>query len=506
MFFKRAIECMEVVQQMPALKFNNEQCEYLAEKFQVVLQSTRSFLEVFCDKWHRPGSLGDMARLIEVFKLLVAFAKQIECFIQGCCKDGWIQAAMTLTNVFDYVSSIGFNLELCRVVSCKECATASECLTLDQVADIHKNEIEVVNKKASVDVDALVAKVIHGLTEKSFNSEDNDLAAYLLQRLHGVKPIPISAFSGSSWWSSDKVGVVGNLYKWVKPLKQLEKGASSIVHKAMWLGTRVAKKTFSGRNNPDFNREAEILARLSHPNITSMFCCTKHKYSCSIIMELMDEDLHALMQRCEDRCIGNIDNPPFSILEAVDIMLQVGEGVNYLHNQVTPSIVHRDLKSSNILVKCITRDLEDGYLQAKVTDFGLSKTKEFSTRYSQQTWNTGTNKWMAPEIINLNLEVYGNTSTNEGEPSYPHKCDVYSFAMVYFEILSGHEPFLDELPNDAKRKVMRGEHLELPKYCPIKLKDFIEKCWNQESIKRPSFNMICMELKYLKYLLMIGKF
>ena len=235
-----------------------------------------------------------------------------------------------------------------------------------------------------------------------------------------------------------------------------------------------------------------------------MFCCAEHTHSCSIIMELMDEDLYELMQkRCESRCDGNPECPPFTIFEAVDIMLQVGEGMNYLHT-LKPSIVHRDLKSSNILVKCVNvSDWESGYVQAKVTDFGLSKTKDSSTRYSHQTWNAGTHQWMAPEVINFES---GSLKSNlSGMPRYPHKCDVYSFAMVCYEILTGDIPFPNFFPSDVKKMVKKGQRPILPNHCPNKLKDLIHKCWHQDPTKRPSFDVISIELKYLKYLLMTGK-
>lgn len=288
------------------------------------------------------------------------------------------------------------------------------------------------------------------------------------------------------------------LFGCVKPAERLGRGSAATVHKAKWLGIQVAKKTFEGHRNMEFMKEVGILGKLCHPNITSMFCCAKDNRCCSIIMELMDEDLHDLMRR---RCNGNINSPgPFPILEAVDIMLQIGEGVNYLHTQ---KIVHKDLKSFNILVKTVKeRGSKVEYVHAKVADFGLSKTKESSIRYSAQTLNTGTSRWMAPEIIKANVGGQENTPG----PKYPFKIDVYSFAMVCYEILTGFEPFHEEgVERVVKEKVVNGERPSLPHHCPPLLKALIEQCWIREPKKRPSFAMICSELKYLKYLLMTGK-
>ena len=330
-YWKLGHDCVVAVQKTSLRKFNNEQCGYLVDKLQVVVQSARLFLEVLRAEHQGLRSYVDVAKQVETFKLLLALAKQVESFVQGCCKDSWIQSAMTLTNVWEYVASVGFHMELCRVALCMECA-ATGGLTLNEVEEIHKAEVEVVKKKAFADVDTLFEKVI--LEMPSLSSENKDLACYLIQRLKQVKPIPASGLHVSGSPSEGSSGFLGRLFKWVKPGGQLGRGASGTVDKAIWLGTPVAKKTFFGTENPDFMKEVEVLSPLCHPNVMSVFCSAKNKKSCSIIMELMDEDLYHLMQR---RLEEN-NPPPFPILEAVDIMLQIGEGVKYLHNQ---RVVHR---------------------------------------------------------------------------------------------------------------------------------------------------------------------
>ncbi|KAG0566068.1 hypothetical protein KC19_7G035900 [Ceratodon purpureus] len=490
-YLKLATECLEAVQKMSgSRKFNNEQCGYLAEKLTVVIQGASLFLDRSRAEWHRPCSSVKSTRLAQNFKLLVALAKQTESFVQGSCKYEWIQAAMTLSNVSEYVSSLGFNLELCKIAFCKETVQGpGHCLTSAEVGHINEAEVEAMKVKAARDQETLLQKVT--LELHSLEGENRELAIILQQRLCGV---------GSHPASDDEMD---KLFKWVIPGDQVGSGASAKVYKAMWLGTPVAKKTFHGSENSEFLQEVEILSQLCHPNITSMFCYAKcSKRTCSIIMELMDEDLDKLMER---RCRDGNDSQSFAILEAVDIMIQIGEGVNYLHSK---RIVHRDLKSMNILVKNVeVKRGESVHVQAKVTDFGLSKTKDQSTTYSKQTFNTGTSRWMPPEIIKLTSDSReGGLSKHEKLPKYPFKCDSYSFGMVCYEILTGCIPF----PNISnfstiKRRVMtNGYRPILPANCPPMLKALIKRCWSQEPKKRPKFEAICLELKYLKYLLMTG--
>ncbi|KAG0580357.1 hypothetical protein KC19_4G167800 [Ceratodon purpureus] len=498
-YLKRAEKCIEAVQKIPSRKFNREQCEYLAQKLEKVVRSISNISEVSRAKCHGFSSFMNVSGGVKIVNLVLALAKQIESFVQGCCKDEWIQSAMALTNVSEYVSSVGFNLELCKVAFRKVCA-ATAPLTLDEVDGIYRGEVEIVETKASADVDVLFDQLI--LKMPSLSDENKDLATYLLQRLRRVIPETGSTIPKYSLVSADDRGFWGKLFKRVQETGRLGTcGSGATVDKATWLGTLVAVKTFYGPEDSEFIKEVDIVRRLCHPNITSMFCSAMDRRRCSIVMELMDEDLLALMQRRLDQ---NIDSPPFSIWEAIDIMLQIGEGVNYLHLH---TIVHRDLKSMNILVKSVeVGDSEIGYLQVKVADFGLSKVKETSTRFSAQTGNTGTNRWMAPEIIHLpegegSLESH---SKNAKMPKYPCKMDVYSFAMVCYEILTGQVPFHEiSNPNQVKRKILNGDRPQLPDHCPLKqLKTLIEECWNQEPVKRPTFAAICKRLRWIKYLLM----
>ena len=92
----------------PSAKFNHGQCMYLSQKLNLAIQSAHSILEVL-NSFH---SQEDMAKCLESFKLLYGLAMEVENFIQSCCKDAWTQATVMLTNVSEYISLIGFDLEL----------------------------------------------------------------------------------------------------------------------------------------------------------------------------------------------------------------------------------------------------------------------------------------------------------------------------------------------------------------------------------------------------------
>lgn len=98
------------------------------------------------------------------------------------------------------------------------------------------------------------------------------------------------------------------------------------------------------------------------------------------------------------------------------IMLDIARGLAYLHS-CNPSVIHRDCKSSNILIT--SRGT------AKIADFGLAKVKQ-STRSMVRSL-VGTVNWQAPELWHAH-------------PKYNHKVDVFSCAMVFWEMLQWHQP------------------------------------------------------------------
>jgi predicted Ser/Thr protein kinase len=385
-YFNLAKQCTKRVQKMTllsasTLKFNHGQCRYLAEKLNLAVECACYVLEALNSD--PVGPLKDMVDCLEAFKLLYALAMEVENIIQSCCRDAWTLAAVTLTDVREHISSIGFNLELWRLVYYQR-------NTRVVVEHIFKAEVKVVKEHASVDKKTLLRDIHALLQRKKLSVIEHERASLLLERLERSR----LTRSGDSVGSSQSIHSETVISSF-KQLESLGKGSSSTVYRATWLGAEFAKKTFYGPNSPDFEKEVSILTGLSHPYIAPLIWHGKDKRECSIVMELMDEDLSSLMRRrLED---DKARNSPFGILEALDIMHQLAEGMHFLHEM---KIVHRDLKSMNVLVKCVKSSKSKvEYVHIKVADFGMSRIKERSMTYSNQTMNVGTTRWMAPEII-----------------------------------------------------------------------------------------------------------
>ena len=138
----------------------------------------------------------------------------------------------------------------------------------------------------------------------------------------------------------------------------------------------------------------------------------------------------------------------------------------------------------------------------KIADFGLTKTKDASRTYKDQTTNTGTSKYMAPEVI-------ASVENEKGEFN-PTKADVYSFGIMCSEILTGRDAFGKiEKCGDFKKEVkVNGDFRpDLQQGDgPPRLKSLIQRCWAPNHRSRPDFERICQELRYIKGLLLRGAF
>jgi serine/threonine protein kinase len=251
-------------------------------------------------------------------------------------------------------------------------------------------------------------------------------------------------------------------------------------------------------------REATALKGLYHPNIVRLFRYWEAGPSLDpkshLLMELMPTYLGKYIEgRLKNMSFSTSqigkDIMPFSLPVAIDIMEQVAQAVQYLHDR---HLSHRDLKPSNILVKKrkklgLASIDDEGYLDIKLADFGLAKVYNNTSTTQGHTLNTGTRVYGAPEIFGKDLGL---------ERNFLPMADVWSFGMTCAEILSGKKPYADE-PNDRtlqRRICKEGLRPTLPKHCPRYLAFCISCCWELRPERRPNFASICKLLRHAKLL------
>ncbi|XP_050373019.1 integrin-linked protein kinase 1 isoform X1 [Argentina anserina] len=257
------------------------------------------------------------------------------------------------------------------------------------------------------------------------------------------------------------------------------KGSFGEILKAHWRGTPVAVKrilpSLSGDRLviQDFRHEVNLLVKLRHPNIVQFLGAVTEKKPLMLITEyLRGGDLHQYLK----------EKGSLSPLTAVSFALDIARGMAYLHNEPNV-IIHRDLKPRNVLLVNSSAD------HLKVGDFGLSKLIKVQNSHDvyKMTGETGSYRYMAPEVFK--------------HRRYDKKVDVFSFAMILYEMLEGNPPLSNYEPYDAAKFVSEGHRpMFHGKGHTPELKELIEQCWSADMNQRPSFLEILKKLEKVKEL------
>ncbi|CAK9216090.1 unnamed protein product [Sphagnum troendelagicum] len=253
-------------------------------------------------------------------------------------------------------------------------------------------------------------------------------------RVNGVNSSSIMSDSISSshlsspdkphWWSHDRQlipsssGVTKFSYKELQKATHnftalLGQGSFGPVYKATMkpLGTNLAVKVLakhSKQGDAEFQTEVMLLGRLHHRNLVNLVGYCEERGQRILVYEFMTNG--SLEQQLNDK-----EHKPLSWDQRVRIAQDISRGIEYLHDGAVPPVIHRDIKSANILL--------DSTMAARVADFGLSKEADMDVPLSGVK---GTFGYVDPDYI----------ATNR----FTEKSDVYSFGVLLFELITARHP------------------------------------------------------------------
>ena len=226
--------------------------------------------------------------------------------------------------------------------------------------------------------------------------------------------------------------------------------------------------TEMGTHRIRFLQEVALLKSIRHPNLLLyMGACVDARYPLCIVSELIDGgSLYELLHGAKKIRLD--------LRQKVMLTQDIARGMRYLHGR-EPIVLHRDLKSANILVE----EQNDDSFKGTIIDFGLSKLS--STQQSLVPGGgrglTGSLVTMAPEVMN--------------EQQYVPRSDVYSFGIVTWEIFCGRIPFgkFTQVAQLLMKVAVRGERptFKAEDEVPISVQNMIRACWDQDVQKRPDF-------------------
>ncbi|RLN28217.1 dual specificity protein kinase shkD isoform X2 [Panicum miliaceum] len=253
--------------------------------------------------------------------------------------------------------------------------------------------------------------------------------------------------------------------------EQIGQGSCGTVYHALWYGSDVAVKVFSKQEYSEdviqpFRQEVSLMKKLRHPNILLfMGAVTSPQRLCIVTEFLPRGSLFRLLQRSGTK---------LDVRRRIHMALDIARGMNYLHHS-SPPIIHRDLKSSNLLV--------DKNWTVKVADFGLSRLKR-ETFLTTKT-GKGTPQWMAPEVL-------------RNEPS-DEKSDVYSYGVILWELVTQKIPWENLNSMQVIGAVgFMNQRLDIPSDVDPQWTSIILSCWESNPQQRPSFLELLERLRELQ--------
>lgn len=236
-------------------------------------------------------------------------------------------------------------------------------------------------------------------------------------------------------------------------LELIARGGMGEVYKASHpsLNRTVAIKVLSPhfKNEANFNkrftREAKTMAQLRHPNIIVIHDYGEQEGLPYIVMEYLGGD--PLSEMLEDK-------QPRSLEESLPLLEDIASALDYAHGQ---GVIHRDIKPSNVIVEPITTLSSERNQRAILMDFGIARFITENTMLTASGDVLGTTDYISPEQI-------------QGITDLDSRTDQYSFAVMTYQILTGHKPFernntwamirshLEEQPPDPRIYVKMSDY------------------------------------------------
>ncbi|KAF8031027.1 hypothetical protein BT93_D0267 [Corymbia citriodora subsp. variegata] len=271
-----------------------------------------------------------------------------------------------------------------------------------------------------------------------------------------------------------------------------EGGFGKVYHGTLDNGTVVAVKMLSESSKQgykEFQAEAQLLMIVHHGNLVSLLGYCDDSKHMALIYEYMAngnlrQHLSVKMQPIEDQL------KVLTWSKRLQIAVDAAQGLDYLHNGCKPPIIHRDLKTTNILLN------ED--FRAKIADFGLSRAFATENDFYVSTCPAGTPGYLDPE-----LQSSGNLNK---------KSDVYSFGIVLFELITGRPALMRSRDGSTSMHILqwlipiveRGDiqsvmdprlQGEFDINSAWKVVEIAMSCTRPMAIQRPDINHVLVELK-----------
>ena len=230
------------------------------------------------------------------------------------------------------------------------------------------------------------------------------------------------------------------------------------IYEGEWRYERICVKEIAV--NREINNELFVLSKCIHPKIVQFLGFTKQSDTVSIIFEYMDNG----------NLVEYMKNNKLTKEQKIKIMIEITIAINYLHNRYPETIIHRDIKPTNILVNM--------YGNIKLSDFGISKIIQKVDSSCDNSHEKGTYIWMAPEVV---MGI-----------NYNHTADIYSLGLLMYFIWTDKLPFeeLNLITVQLMFMKIKNELSIASIEDNRELNDLIHACTSYDKYERPNSSEI----------------
>ena len=269
----------------------------------------------------------------------------------------------------------------------------------------------------------------------------------------------------------------------IKFQKRIGQGASGTTYLASWTGQQVAVKVASITEFglEGWRTEVQALQKLHHPNIIRLLGSIYHQNPLTYCL---------VLEYCNAGNLATALKYPTPRNFFFHVSTSIANAMTYLHSR---RIIHRDLKPGNVLCD---GSIASGNFVVKVTDFGVA-TEDGEWPETQQpiggpgavprnlTGETGTYRWMAPEVVR--------------HEAYSYMADSYSFAIMVWQFLTHEEPY-SKMRAEESAVLVAAEGLRppMPEMTPKTIRELVESNWSDDPKERWKFERMAATLNEIQ--------
>lgn len=434
-----------IYDQVQLVKINQEQCKRLKERIQIIEQSVHNLDEIKNKSQYEKGLNDLLAKL----QRCLTFMKQLSdvgAFKAFFKADNYNQEFVNLNaELQTSIQQLNFGLVVQQVFN-REKDKQDQQADLEFIKQNHKEIIgEVQKANAALGELDLELKENHDIVMHQFES-----MKALLMGLNRSAEKPLI-----------NPDYVVRYFELVFD-KKLGSGAFGQIYLGRWREQALVIKSiegdFSEEDRAQFIREVKIMSQCRDRNVTQFYGASlEPKGRACILMEHMERgSLYQVLEKPLP--------PPLQ----KQMALEIARGLQYLHAR---EILHRDLKSANILV--------NADYHAKLSDFGLSHTRAISVKTTQR--RSKATGWLAPECF-----------TRGGV--YTEQSDIYSYGVILWELVSGKRPYAGIVDAEIPKHTLQGQRDTLDDIAEP-YASLIKSCWAIDPTKRPSLIHIIQTLE-----------